>query len=105
MTELDTADDTGNTNSLRPDAEIFEEIEWSRDTLVQRMRETAFLTKGLRIALIDEREGETRDEFYAEGGIRDFVAYVNGAKDPVHKHVVYFEAESDEGTVEVAMQW
>src|SRR6201987_750241 len=105
MTEVGEATDTGTTISFLPDAEIFEEIEWSRDTLVQRLRETAFLTKGLRIALIDEREGETRDEFYAEGGIRDFVAYVNGAKDPIHKHVVYFEAEGDDGTVELAMQW
>jgi DNA gyrase subunit B len=105
MAEIGKADDTGTTISFLPDAEIFEEIEWSRDTLVQRLRETAFLTKGLRIALVDEREGETRDEFYAEGGIRDFVAYVNGAKDPVHKHVVYFEGDSDDGAVEVAMQW
>ena len=105
MTEAGKADDTGTTISFLPDAEIFEEIEWSRDTLIQRMRETAFLTKGLRIALVDEREGESRDEFYAEGGIRDFVAYVNGAKDPVHKHVVYFEAVGEDGTVELAMQW
>ncbi len=107
-TELMTtgvATDTGTTISFLPDAEIFEEIEWSRDTLVQRLRETAFLTKGLRIALVDEREGEHRDEFYAEGGIRDFVAYVNDAKDPVHKHIVYFEGASDDGAVEVAMQW
>ena len=55
--------------------------------------------------LIDEREGEDRHEFYAEGGIRDFVAYVNDAKDPVHKHIVYFEGESEHGHVEVAMQW
>ncbi len=105
MVEDGTADDTGTTIHFLPDAEIFDELEWSRDMLVQRLRETAFLTKGLRIALVDEREGETRDEFYAEGGIRDFVAYVNGAKDPVHKHVVYFEAVGDDGTVEVAMQW
>jgi DNA gyrase subunit B len=105
LTEVGTATDTGTTISFLPDAEIFEEIEWARDTLVQRLRETSFLTKGLRIVLTDEREGETRDEFYAEGGIRDFVAYVNGAKDPVHKHVVYFEGEQDGGAVEVAMQW
>jgi DNA gyrase subunit B len=105
MAEVGEATDTGTTISFLPDAEIFEEIEWSRDTLIQRLRETAFLTKGLRIALVDEREGDTRDEFYAEGGIRDFVAYVNGAKDPVHKHVVYFEGDADDGAVEVAMQW
>ncbi len=75
------------------------------ETLVQRLRETAFLTRGLQIVLVDEREGEETFEFRYEGGIRDFVAYVNEAKEAVHKRVVYFEAESDQGTVEVAMQW
>ncbi|HXH87821.1 MAG TPA: DNA topoisomerase (ATP-hydrolyzing) subunit B [Gaiellaceae bacterium] len=100
-----TADDTGTTIFFMPDAEIFEQLELSTQTLVQRLRETAFLTKGLRIALVDEREGEDRHEFYAEGGIRDFVAYVNDSKDPVHKHIVYFEGENADGAVEVAMQW
>jgi DNA gyrase subunit B len=97
--------DTGTTISFMPDSEVFEEIEWSLDTLVQRLRETAFLTAGLRIVLTDEREGEETVEFHYEGGIRDFVAHVNSAKDTVHKHIVYFEAEADEGAVEVAMQW
>ncbi len=96
---------TGTTISFLPDLEIFDELEWSRETLVHMLRETAFLTRGLRIVLVDEREGETRDEFYAEGGIRDFVAYVNQSKDPLHKHIVSFEGETDLGTVEVAMQW
>ena len=100
-----TADDTGTTIFFMPDAEIFEQLELSTQTLVQRLRETAFLTRGLRIALVDEREGEERHEFYAEGGIRDFVAYVNDSKDPVHKHIVYFEGENADGAVEVAMQW
>jgi DNA gyrase subunit B len=98
-------DDTGTTISFLPDAEIFEEVDFSISTLVQRLRETAFLTRGLRIVLTDEREGEERHEFYAEGGIRDFVAYVNDAKESVHKHIVFFEGESDAGHVEVAMQW
>ena len=97
--------DTGTKITFLPDREIFEEIEFSAQTLVQRLRETAFLTRGLRIVLADEREGEDRQEFYAEGGIRDFVAYVNDAKDSVHKHIVYFEGETDDGAVEVAMQW
>jgi len=97
--------DTGTTITFLPDAEIFEEIDWSTETLVQRLRETAFLTKGLRICLVDERADGERHEFHYEGGIRDFVAYINDAKDPVHKHVVYFEGESDQGTVEIAMQW
>jgi DNA gyrase subunit B len=102
--------ESGTTISFLPDLEIFEELEWSSEILVQRLRETAFLTKGLRIVLTDEREGEDRHEFYAEGGIKDFVAYVNDQKDPVHKHVIYFEGGTNgdataSGDVEVAMQW
>jgi DNA gyrase subunit B len=98
-------DDTGTTIHFLPDAEIFEEMEMNADTLVQRLRETAFLTKGLRIKLVDERaEGKTV-EFHYEGGIRDFVEYINDAKDPIHKHIVYIEGETDQGAVEVAMQW
>ena len=99
------AAETGTTITFFPDAEIFEEIEWSRDTLTQRLRETAFLTRGLRIVLVDEREGEERQEFYYEGGIRDFVGYVNQAKEPVHRRIAYFESESEQGAVEVALQW
>src|SRR5687767_6722729 len=87
--------DSGTTISFLPDLEVFDELEWSSESLIQRLRETAFLTKGLRIVLIDEREGEERHEFYAEGGIRDFVGYVNDAKDPVHKHVIYFEGSTN----------
>jgi DNA gyrase subunit B len=107
LTEVGTAEagDTGTTISFLPDADVFEELDLSLETLVQRLRETAFLTRGLRIVLVDEREGEERHEFHYEGGIRDFVAFVNETKDSVHRHVVYFEAESDQGTVEVAMQW
>src|SRR6266540_1890497 len=96
---------TGTTISFFPDQEILEEVEWSTETLAQRLRETAFLTKGLRIVLTDERAGGEQVEFHYEGGIRDFIAYVNEAKDPVHKHIVYFEGESEQGKVEVAMQW
>jgi DNA gyrase subunit B len=99
------AKDTGTTITFLPDGDIFEELEWSTDTLVQRLRETAFLTKGLRIVLYDEREGDEKHEFHYEGGIRDFVAHVNSAKDPVHRSIVYFEGENDQGNVEVAMQW
>jgi DNA gyrase subunit B len=107
MTVVGKADktDTGTTISFLPDADVFEELELSTETLVQRLRETAFLTRGLRIVLVDERGGEEQHEFHYEGGIRDFVAFVNEAKDSVHKHVVYFEGESDQGAVEVAMQW
>jgi len=97
--------DTGTTIEFLPDAEIFEDVDFSSQTLVHFLRETAFLTKGLRIGLLDEREGEDRQEFHAEGGIKDFVAYVNDSKEPVHKHIVYLEGENGDGAVEVAMQW
>jgi DNA gyrase subunit B len=99
------AKDTGTTITFLPDGDVFDELEWSSETLVQRLRETAFLTKGLRIVLYDEREGDERHEFHYEGGIRDFVSYVNKAKDPIHKGIVYFEGENEQGAVEVAMQW
>jgi DNA gyrase subunit B len=97
--------ETGTTISFLPDGEIFEEVDWSYETLSQRLRETAFLTRGLRIRLSDERAGGEQIEFHYEGGIKDFVAHVNSAKDPVHKRIAYFESEGEEGAVEVAMQW
>jgi len=107
-TDLDVvgkATGTGTTISFLPDAEIFEEVDWSYETLSQRLRETAFLTRGLRIRLTDERAGGESIEFHYEGGIKDFVAHVNSAKDPIHKRIAYFESENEEGAVEVAMQW
>jgi DNA gyrase subunit B len=98
-------DDTGTTISFLPDAEIFDEVEYSAETLQQRLRETAFLTRGLRIVLTDERAGGETIEFYYEGGIRDFVAHVNSTKDGIHKRIVFFEGENEQGNVEVAMQW
>jgi len=97
--------DTGTTISFLPDAEVFEELELSAETLTQRLRETAFLTRALHIVLTDERAGGETVEFHYEGGIRDFVAHVNGSKDPIHKRIIYFEGENEQGNVEVAMQW
>jgi len=97
--------ETGTTISFLPDAEIFDEVEFSAETLEQRLRETAFLTRGLRIVLTDERAGGERVEFHYAGGIRDFVAHVNETKDPIHKHIVFFEGAMEDGGVEVAMQW
>ncbi|HVR12442.1 MAG TPA: DNA topoisomerase (ATP-hydrolyzing) subunit B [Gaiellaceae bacterium] len=97
--------ETGTTISYLPDAEIFDELELSADTLKTRLREMAFLTKGLEVVLTDERAGGDSVTFHYEGGIRDFVAYTNEAKDPIHKHIVYFEGANEQGNVEVAMQW
>jgi DNA gyrase subunit B len=96
---------TGTTITFLPDADIFETLDFDFSILEQRLRETAFLTRGLKIALVDERSGGHRVEFQYEGGIEDFVRYLNDGKDPVQKKVVFFEGESDEGAVEVALQW
>src|SRR5690348_4104814 len=96
---------SGTTITFLPDSEIFEELDVEAATITQRLRETAFLTKGLHIKLVDERADGKTVEFHYEGGIRDFVSYINEAKDAIHKHIVYFEGETDQGTVEVAMQW
>jgi DNA gyrase subunit B len=97
--------ETGTTITFLPDAEVFETLDLEYQTLEQRLRETAYLTKGLKIAIADERGGGKRAEFHYEGGIRDFVSYLNENKDAIGQKVVYFEEESDEGGVEVAMQW
>jgi DNA gyrase subunit B len=99
-------EETGTTITFLPDAEVFESLDFEFATLEQRLRETAFLTRGLRISITDERgEGGKRSEFHYEGGIEDFVAYLNENKDPIQKKIVFFAGESDEGAVEVAMQW
>jgi DNA gyrase subunit B len=104
--KLKKREGTGTTISFMPDPEVFTEtVELSFDTLSRRFRESAFLNKGLKIRLLDERE-EDRDVTYQyEGGIRDFVEHINEAKDPVHKTVFYLEREEEVGDVEVAMQW
>ncbi len=96
---------TGTTISFLPDSEIFDETELSAQILVQRLRETAFLTRGLRISISDERAGGEHVEFHYEGGIKDFVAYTNESKDTVHKHIFYTENETEAGVAEVSMQW
>jgi DNA gyrase subunit B len=96
---------TGTSITFLPDAEIFQTTEFDFDTLAQRLRETAYLTAGLMIRIKDERGAGQEIEFHYKGGIRDFVAYLNENKDPVQKKVIYFEGESDEGMVEIAMQW
>jgi DNA gyrase subunit B len=104
--KLKKGEGTGTTVSFQPDPEVFTETrDFSFDTLSRWFREWAFLNKGLKIRLVDERE-EDRDVTYQyEGGIRDFVEHINEAKDPVHKTIFYLEREEEVGDVEVAMQW
>lgn len=103
--DLGPDDPVGTTISFLPDAEIFEALDADAATITQRLRETAFLTRGLYIKLTDERADGKTVEFHYEGGIRDFVSYINESKDAIHKHIVYFEGETEQGSVEVAMQW
>jgi len=97
--------DHGTTITFLPDAEVFESLDFNFNTLEERMRDTAFLTRGLRITLVDKRAEGHRAEFHYEGGIVDFVKYLNRNKEPITQKVISFEGESDEGQVEVAMQW
>ena len=101
----EAADTTGTTISFKPDADIFEEPEFDYDTLAKRFEDTAFLTRGLTIVLIDERGVPREQTFHAEGGIIDFVLHLNKDRDAIHKDVAYFEAAGDEGVLEIAMQW
>ena len=96
---------TGTTVTFLPDKEIFEETVYDYDILKQRLREMAFLTKGLRIILKDEREDSKKEKvFHYEGGIREFVTYLNKSKEPLYPEVIYCEGEKDGVSVEVAMQ-
>jgi DNA gyrase subunit B len=109
MTDLAKGEGTeehGTQITFLPDMEIFEnEIEFDFQTLADRLRETAFLTRGLKIELVDER-GETNSVvFQYEGGIEDFVRHLNENKDEVHRKVIFFEGDEEAGQVELAMQW
>ena len=98
-------DKRGTTVVFLPDKEIFEETVYDYDILKQRLREMAFLTKGLKISLKDTREGMEREKtFHYEGGIREFVTYLNKSKEVLYPEVIYCEGEKDGVTVEVAMQ-
>ncbi len=96
---------TGTTVTWLADADIFETLDLDFHTLEERLRETAFLTRGLKISIVDERGEGHSAEFQYEGGIEDFVTYLNENKDPVHRKVIFFAGESEEGAAEVAMQW
>ncbi|MCI9060349.1 MAG: DNA topoisomerase (ATP-hydrolyzing) subunit B [Lachnospiraceae bacterium] len=96
---------TGTQVTFSPDGSIFDDTVFEYDTLKQRLREMAFLTKGIKIRLVDEREGmEQEKEFHYEGGIKEFVTYLNHSKEALYDNVIYCEGERDGVYVEVAMQ-
>jgi len=100
-------DRRGTSITFLPDLEIFESIDYEHQTLEQRFREMAFLTKGLEIAFADERGEGSNTTFKYDGGIVDFVHYLHGqgTREPLHKKVVFVEDEGEVGEVEVALQW
>jgi DNA gyrase subunit B len=110
LTVTGTTKERGTTVSFKPDPEIFEETGYSFDTLSNRLREMAFLNKGVAISLSDERPtltgGETRrDDYHYEGGLREFVAYLRGTRKPLHPEVVSIEATRPEAEIEIAFQY
>ena len=97
---------TGTITSFKPDYQIFEELEYNYEVLELRLRELAFLNKGVRITLKDAREGQEKEkDFYYEGGILSFVKYLNKNREPIHKKIFGFEAERDKVLIEVAFQY
>ena len=97
-------DETGTEVYFKPDEEIFDEIVYDFEVLSQRLRELAFLNKGISITLIDERN-DKEEEYYYEGGIKSFVEYLNRNKEPLHEQTIYVEGIKDGVSVEVALQY
>ncbi len=95
----------GTTVKFKPDGEIFDTVEFSYDVLLKRLREQAFLNKGIRITLTDKREEERTKSLLYEGGIKEFVTYINKSRDVLHDEVIYLEAERETMAMEIAMQY
>ncbi|MDD6360531.1 MAG: DNA topoisomerase (ATP-hydrolyzing) subunit B [Christensenellaceae bacterium] len=106
LQEVGTTDRTGTTIQFYPDSEIFETLDFNYDTMKIRLRELAYLNRGLTIQLIDYREEPARDEtFHYEGGIVQFVESLNKSKETVFPEVIYFDETYENGEVEIAMQY
>ena len=105
LTEFGTTDRTGSTVTFLPDDTIFEETIFDYDILKERLRETAFLTKGLKIRLMDKREEPEKEKiFHYEGGIKEYVQYLNKGRTALYPEIIYCEGKKDETYVEVAIQ-
>ncbi|HEU5157548.1 MAG TPA: DNA topoisomerase (ATP-hydrolyzing) subunit B [Streptosporangiaceae bacterium] len=110
VAKREATDETGTTTTFWPDDSIFETLEWNYETLSRRMQEMAFLNRGLSITLRDERPDYVNGEpsvvtYHYEGGIEDFVRYLNAKKEPVHNSVIAFGDEAEGMSIEIAMQW
>jgi len=106
LKELGSAKGSGTRVTFKPDPQIFTELVYNYDTLSNRLRELAFLNKGLQIVLVDERNGTTvREEYLYEGGLAEYVTYLRGQKAPLHDRICYFEATKPEAEIELALQY
>ena len=106
MTIIGQTDHTGTTVTFKPDPDMFEDTVYSYDTLHKRMQEQAFLNAGLTIHMIDQRPGQENAETMCyEGGIREFVTFINENKDPVHPDVIYMSGEKEDAMAEIALQY
>ena len=106
MQMIGDTDYTGTTVTFKPDGEMFDTLEYDYETLHTRMREQAFLNAGLRITITDARPGQEQSETMRyEGGIREFVTYINRNKTPLHEEVIYLSGAKDDATAEIAMQY
>lgn len=101
---IGTSETTGTKVSFKPDSQVFDELEYSFEILEHRLRELAFLNKGIKISLKDERDNTERT-FQYEGGIISFVKYLNKNREVLHKEPIYFEAKKDNIDVEIALQY
>jgi DNA gyrase subunit B len=107
-TELEVVGNTkkqGTTITFKPDYEIFEEINFDYNTLQHRLRELAFLNKGVKIILEDKREKDKKETYHYEGGIKEFVKYLNKNKKPLHNKIIYKEVENKDNVIEFAIQY
>ncbi|WP_462273851.1 DNA topoisomerase (ATP-hydrolyzing) subunit B [Filifactor alocis] len=106
LQEVGVSEETGTMVEFQPDAEIFDELEYRYETLEYRLRELAFLNKGISIVLEDKRAGqEQKKEFSYLGGLKEFVAFLNKNKTPLHKDVIHFEKQINEYYLEIAIQY
>ena len=105
LSQTGTTDKRGTTVKFLADDQIFEKIEYRFDVLASRLRELAFLNRGVQITLEDEREGGKTQKFYYEGGIVSFVEHLNRGKNKIHNDVIFLEGERSGVAMEIAMQW
>ncbi|MGG7179186.1 DNA topoisomerase (ATP-hydrolyzing) subunit B [Clostridium paraputrificum] len=104
LQSIGNSDETGTTVYFKPDVDIFEDVEYDFDVLAQRLRELAFLNKGINITLADKREDKV-EEFHYEGGIKSFVSYLNRNKEALHPEPIYVEGLKEGVSVEIALQY